>query len=266
MSIGFPTNTVVMIIVTMIASGASSWFILSRGLGRLPVAQHVRRTWRWGAALLLITWLLVRLALAVYPPGGTPLATQFSITFTLAGLGFLAGILPLLISPVFRQVVHTVPETWLIGLHAIRLAGFLFLALLDMKLLPAEFALSAGYGDMTVGLLALGLVYLFAQRRPAARALAIGWNLLGLLDFVAALTTGFIYLTPFAVQLAASGVPQSYLNYVLIIPSFGVPLYASLHIYSLFQLLSGRVRASNENVETPVQASVFQEGQPSIQP
>ncbi len=141
-------------------------------------------------------------------------------------LGTLAGILPLLISPVFRQIVRAIPETWLVGIQAIRVAGFLFLALMDMRLLPAEFALPAGYGDVTVGLLALG---------------AIGWNALGLLDLVSALTTGIIYIGPFAAQVAASGGSPLYLNYVLIIPSFGVPLFALLHVYSLFQILSARV-------------------------
>ncbi len=156
-------------------------------------------------------------------------------------LGTLAGILPLLISPVFRQIVRAIPETWLVGLQAIRVAGFLFLALMDMRLLPAEFALPAGYGDITVGLLALGVVYLLANRKPYARALAIGWNALGLLDLVSALTTGIIYIGPFAAQVAASGGSPLYLNYVLIIPSFGVPLFALLHVYSLFQILSARV-------------------------
>jgi hypothetical protein len=71
----------------------------------------------------------------------------------------------LLISPTFRQLVRAIPETWLVGIHTIRVAGFLFLALMDMGLLPAEFALSASYGDMIVGLLALAMVYLLAKRK-----------------------------------------------------------------------------------------------------
>ena len=43
------------------------------------------------------------------------------------------GILPLLISPVFRQIVRAMPETWLVGIHTIRVVGFVFLALLDRK-------------------------------------------------------------------------------------------------------------------------------------
>jgi hypothetical protein len=204
MAIGFPTNTVIAIIAAMIGASATSWFSLTHGLRQLPLAPHVGRRWRWGAAIVFLTWLLVVLAVAVNPPGGAVLGAPYVIAFL--GLGLLAGLLPLLLSPTFRQIVRAIPATWLIGIHAIRLLGFLFLALMDMHLLPAEFALGAGYGDITVGLLALGMVYLLAQRKPYARALGIGWNLLGLLDFAGALATGILYIGPFAAQVAASGV------------------------------------------------------------
>jgi hypothetical protein len=181
-------------------------------------------------------------------------------------LGLLTGILPLLISPTFRQLVRAIPETWLVGVHAIRVAGFLFLALMDMNLLPAEFALSAGYGDMTVGLLAVGMVYLLAKRKSYARPLVIGWNILGLLDFVSALASGGIYIVPFSAQVAASGVSLLYLNYVLIVPSFGVPLYALLHVYPLFQMSSRRVGETKQDMEEPVQVPVFQGEPHSVHP
>jgi hypothetical protein len=264
MSIGFPTNTVLLIIAVMIGVGAGSWLILSQGLSQIPVAPRLKRTWRWAGAIVLITWLLSRLALALHPPGGV--VSRVSVTITFLGLGMLAGVLPLLISPVFRQVVRAAPQTWLVGIQTIRVAGFLFLALMDMKLLPAEFALPAGYGDMTVGVLALAMIYLLAKRTPYARGLAIGWNLLGLLDLAVALTTGILYTGPFAVQLAASGVPLLYLNYVLIVPAFGVPLFALLHLYSLFQLVSVRADETTPGVEEPVHAPGFSAEQCSVHP
>jgi hypothetical protein len=156
-----------------------------------------------------------------------------------------------LLSPFFRQIVRAVPETWLVGIHAIRVFGFLFLALMDMNLLPAQFALPAGYGDILVGLLALAIINLLAKRHPYARTLAIGWNILGLLDFTVALMTGIIYIGPFADQLATSGVSLSYLNYVLIVPTFGVPLFTVLHIYSLFQMLSSPAEKTKQNIKIP---------------
>jgi TRAP-type C4-dicarboxylate transport system permease small subunit len=137
---------------------------------------------------------------------------------------------------------------------------------MDMGLLSAEFALSASYGDMIVGLLALAMVYLLAKRKTYARALVIGWNVLGLLDFVSALTAGGMYIVPFSAQIAASGVSLFYLNYVLIVPSFGVPLYALLHIYSLFQMSSTRVDETKQDIEEPVRAPVFQGEPRSVHP
>jgi hypothetical protein len=256
MTVEFPTNTVIAIIATMIASGTASWFIFSQGLRQLPIAQHSKQLWQWGVAMVLTIWLVARLALAANPTTGTVLASQFLITFSLLGLGLAAGILPLLMSPAFRQLIRAVPETWIVGVHIVRVAGFLFLALMDMNLLPAEFALSAGYGDITAGLLAIGMVYLLAKRKPYARALVIVWNLLGLLDFVSALATGGIYLVPFAGQVASSGISLLYLNFVLVVPSFGVPLYALLHLYSLFQMLSGRVNESTRHANKSTQAAL----------
>jgi hypothetical protein len=58
--------------------------------------------------------------------------------------GSVIGIGALLVSPEFRKIIRGAPQTWLIGTQALRLAGFLFLALLDMSRLPAAFALPAG--------------------------------------------------------------------------------------------------------------------------
>jgi len=240
MSVGFPTNTIVVIILGMIGIGAASWFTLSQLLRHLPLTPRASQMWRWGAALVLLAWLFVCVDAAINPPGGAVVPALLPITFLVGGL--LAGAIPLLISPAFRQSIRAVPPTRLIGIHAIRVGGFTFLALLDMKLLPAAFALPAGYGDMTVALLSLGVVYLLARRHPAARVLAIGWNVLGLLDFAIAVVTGTLSLVPFSTQLAVSGASPLYLNYVLIRPAFGVPLYALLHLYSLFQMVSRRVQ------------------------
>jgi hypothetical protein len=267
MSIGFPTNTVILILALMVGTGVGSWFILAESLRQLPLAPQIKRAWRWGAAIVLSTWLIARLALGSNPPGATVLGTPYSLlSFTFLILGLLVGIVPLLISLVFRQIIRAAPETWVVGIHAIRVGGFVWLALMEMQLLPAEFALSTGYGDMTVGLLALVMAYLLAKRKPYARALVIGWNLLGLLDFVVALTTATLFNGPFAAQLAASGVSLLYFNFVLLIPSFGVPLFGLLHIYSLFQIVSARVDQTTQEGEAPVQTPVSHGEQRSVHP
>jgi hypothetical protein len=255
MTLSFPTNTVVAIIAAMIGTSAGVWYNLVAGLRQLSMAPRAEQRWRWGIAAILITWLLIVLAVAWVAPGNTVVGAPYIATFL--ALGLLAGTLPLLISPTFRQLVRAIPATGLIGVHAIRVLGILFLALLDMRLLPAQFALAAGYGDIAVGLLALGMVYLFTKRKPYAPTFAIGWNALGLLDFVSALANGILFIGPFAAQLAAHGTSPLYLNYVLIVPAFGVPLYTLLHIYSLFQLVSARAGKPTPGLDAPGRASIY---------
>jgi hypothetical protein len=235
----FPTHTLIAIVVVMVAAAGAAWFTLSQALARLPLPRRTRTVWRWSAAVVLGGWLLARLTLAIDPPGGSFLVF-FPYTAAFVAFGTVVGLGALVLSPVFRQLVRTAPQTWLIGTQAIRVAGFLFLALLDMGRLPAEFALPAGYGDMAVGLLALATVAALASGKPYARWLVLGVNLLGLLDFVSAFATGLAFIGPFARQLQSAGVSPLYLNYVLIVPAFGVPLYALMHVYSLFQLFSPR--------------------------
>ena len=255
MILGFPTHILAAIVAAMIGTGAGVWFNLAAGLRQLAMAPRVKQRWQWGIGAVLLVWLLIVLAVAWVTPGNTVVGAPYIATFLT--LGLLAGTLPLLISPAFRQLVRAIPATGLIGVHAIRVLGILFLALLDMRLLPAQFALPAGYGDIAVGLLALGMVYLFAKRKPYAPTLAIAWNALGLLDFVSALASGIAFIGPFAAQLAAHGTSPLYLNYVLIVPAFGVPLYTLLHIYSLFQLISARAGKPTPGLDASGRAPVY---------
>src|SRR5712691_3420018 len=180
MASDFPTNTALLIIMSMIGIGALSWFSLSQGLKHLSIAPRIRRGWRWGIAIVLIAWLVIRLGLAFFSPGGTVLSVPYVAGFL--AVGMFLGLVPLFFSPLFRQAVAAIPETQLVGLQTIRVIGVFFITLLDMKLLPAQFALPAGYGDVTVGLLAVWMAYLLNTKKPYARTLIILSNILGLLD------------------------------------------------------------------------------------
>jgi hypothetical protein len=59
---------------------------------------------------------------------------------------------------------------------------------------------------------------------------------------VTALVTGTRFIPPFTAQIAATGASISYLNYALIIPAYGVPLVGLLHVYSLYQLITGNLK------------------------
>jgi hypothetical protein len=253
----FPTNTVILITTGVIGVSIVIWFMLSEVLSKLPFAPHVKRNWRWGVGIVLGLWLLVRLILEIFPPNGELIGTVGTVGFVAFGL--FIGTFPLLISPTFRQIIRATPATWVIALHAVRIEGGLFLALNDMKLLPSNFALPAGYGDVGVAVLSLVVVYLLATNNPYARRIAIVWNIIGIIDLVNALATGTIYIAPFVAQLARTGTPVLYLNYVLIIPAYGVPLVGIFHVYSLFQLFSRRADITKHDVDVPLQVPVTAE-------
>ncbi len=233
MIVTFPTNTITLVVAITVVVVIAFWLIWSQGLKQLPFKESVKRGWQWGVAALLVVWVAARMDLLSSSKfAQIPSYTRASL---IAGLSL--GILPFLL-PQFRQIVRAIPQVWLVGIQTIRIGGFFFLALMDMKLLPSQFALPAGIGDMAVGILAPLVVYAIAQQKSYARNVVIAWNLLGLLDLVVALTTGLLYIGPFAAKVGASGVALYYLNYALLIPSIVVPLLAAMHFYSLYQIVS----------------------------
>ncbi len=233
MIVTFPANTITYIAGTTAVVITAFWFVWSQGLKQLSFKESVKRNWKWGAAIVLMLWVAVRIELLL----SNRVTQAAAYTRTSLMLGLLLGTLPIFL-PQFRQIVRAIPQLWLVGIQTIRIGGFVFLALLDMKLLPPAFALPAGIGDMTVAILALGVMYAIARQKPYARNITIAWSLLGLLDFVIALATGLLYIGPYAARVAQSGISLQYLNYVLLIPSVLVPLFTLMHFYLLYQVVS----------------------------
>ncbi len=259
---GFPTNTVILIMAAMVATTGAAWYALSLGVKGVNASPRQKQVILWVAAILLAGLLTARLALSIFSASSESRLSSsinngeigiFVIAFITIGL--VAGLLPLMVSSTFRRIVRAIPENWLVGIHAIRVGGYVFLALADMKLLPAGFALPAGYGDVSAGLLAVGVVFLLASKKSYARPLALAWSAFGLLDLINAEVSGIILITPYLARLSAAGVPLGYFQYVLIIPSFIVPILFISHIYFLYQLLSVPA-ARTRNLQIPVRELV----------
>lgn len=149
----------------------------------------------------------------------------------------LAAVLPVVIfylwfagSAGFREFVLSLnPQTVTLA-HAWRTAGFAFVALYAYGILPGFFALPAGWGDIAIGVTAPLVAMKFAK--PGKRGIFILWNALGLLDLVNALSLGAA-----AQWIQPHGIPTSAVTVLpmSLIPTFGVPLLAILHIISLKQ-------------------------------
>lgn len=185
-------------------------------------------------AALMLAWFVVALVtawLGFYH--GTRIPT---IEFGLL-LPLVAGVVLFWRSRLLRGVVDALPQSWVVGVQFFRVEGAIFLILLAMGRLPGVFAWPAGVGDILVGLLApvAGAAYM---RRPDAMANRLrAWNLLGLLDLVVAVTTGFLS-SPSPLQQLAFDRPNVLITAfpLVMIPVFLVPLAVLLHLASLNKL------------------------------
>jgi hypothetical protein len=137
-----------------------------------------------------------------------------------------------------RRLIARVPLHWLVGVQLYRIVGGLFLIAWLQDDVPAEFALPAGIGDITVGLLA-PFVALMVVRGGVERAwpAVVGWCALGITDLAVAVTCG-ILTAPSAFQQLALDEPNAAItSYPLVlIPAFGVPVSIVLHVYAVARL------------------------------
>jgi hypothetical protein len=120
----------------------------------------------------------------------------------------------------FREFALSLSPRVLTLVQSWRVAGFVFLVLATYGILPKVFALSAGWGDITIGATATFAALMLA--RPEHRTSFLVWQALGITDLVMAVGLG---------SLAGVIDPLSP------IPTFAVPLLLMLHIICIAQAL-----------------------------
>ena len=112
----------------------------------------------------------------------------------------------------------------LILLHVTRFVGLYFIVLSRRGLLPYDFAVPGGIGDIIVATLAL--IVVFAPLADASRARAIRiWNVIGLIDItLVVLTAARLNLANPLQMSAMTSLPLS------LLPTFLVPLLIATHL------------------------------------
>jgi hypothetical protein len=209
------------------------WFVV----GRAELTNAGRNKTRWTLAIVLLAWFSVAYGLAVR---GVFQATPETLNPAIAIAIILPIViaLPLLIgSSAIAKVIDATPLSWLVGVQVYRVLGGIFLVLWSSRLLPGQFALPAGTGDVLTGLLAIPLARLVASRASNASGLAYAWNVFGILDLVVAVSMGFL-TSPGQLQLLAHDQPNYLVTAypLVLIPAFFVPLSIILHGLCLWKL------------------------------
>src|SRR5215475_8376127 len=183
------------------------------------------------APLFVGAFLAVWLGIAIATGDGSnfPLSQIDRRLITLAvGFGpMLVAMALLFSSKTMRALNSAMPPAWLIWAQTYRIAGLLFLyPFLYYSVLPAGFAVPASMGDFLTGLVAPLVGFAVAKRRAHAFALAIAWNIFGILDLIVA---------PIAAVMSHAQVLTLYP--LALVPLFvGPPLGILTHVYSLRNL------------------------------
>jgi hypothetical protein len=150
------------------------------------------------------------------------------------------------VSPTFRQFAFSLDPQILTAVQTWRLLGFTFLVSQARGILPAIFALPAGYGDMLIGATATLAAWTLAN--PGHRYSFIFWQALGITDLVLAVGLGTTarLLSPHSTSMAAMTVlPLS------LIPTFLVPLFLILHIICIAQASAWKSALNNATQRQP---------------
>ncbi len=208
---------------------------------------------RFGITIALVlwfagaTWLGASGLLAAQHPWGLPL-------LGLANLGpVIASVLIVRRSATLKNALREVSLTPLVALNIVRVLGVSFLLLKASGRVAPTFASIAGWGDITVGLLAMPLAGLLATGSARPAGLLWFWNSLGLLDLIAAVGLG-VASSPTPIRLIIENSSSAVMTTLpwFLIPGFLVPLLALSHLAIFWRLSrsagnvssSGRLRGA----------------------
>jgi hypothetical protein len=159
-------------------------------------------------------------------PGRPPLVVGSFIIVPIVGF-----VVVYLLSPSLRTFAQNISMTLLVGSHLWRFVGIGFVMGWLKGILPAGFAVPAGFGDIIVALGALLLIPSI-RKGTATRGWLFAWNTVGIIDLILAIVLGLLYSESKLGILTRGGVstrPMSTFP-VSMIPTFFVPLFIVMHM------------------------------------
>jgi hypothetical protein len=222
------------------------------GAARMPASATTRYTTAGALSAVLIGWQLVAqylgsaniyLASIENPPPVPTILFGLLTPIAVAAVGLWR-------SQSLAKLVSAIPLHWLVAAQVYRIGGGLFPKLWADGHLPWQFALPAGIGDVTTGVVAVVVAVQLARNAIGARAATYAWCLFGIADLVVAIAMGAM-TSPGRAHFLAFDAPNLLMTaYPLVmVPTFAVPLALMLHGLVLLRLrrenaMTGRLVAA----------------------
>ena len=213
------------------------------GAARMPASAKSRYATAGALSAAFIGWL----AVAQYLGAAN---TYFANTNTAVPTLLFGLLIPLAVAAIafwqsesVARLVSAIPLHWLVAAQVYRVMGGIFLVLWAAGRMPWQFALPAGTGDVTTGIVAIVVAVQLAQNASGARRATYVWCLFGIADLVVAITMGAM-TSPGRPHLLAFDAPNLLISsYPLVmVPTFAVPLALILHGLVLWRLQRGTAK------------------------
>src|SRR6516162_6620691 len=231
-------ESIVRPLVTIIALG-----LIWLGAARMPASAKSRYATAGVLSAMLIGWVAVAQHLGAantyFATADTAEAGVPTILFGLL-IPLAVAAIALWRSESIARLVSAIPLHWLVAAQVYRVGGGIFLALWADGRLPWQFALPAGIGDVTTGVVAVVVAARLARNAIGAHSATYAWCLFGIADLVVAIAMGAM-TSPGQAHLLALEAPNLLMTaYPLVmVPTFAVPLALMLHGLVLLRLRRG---------------------------
>jgi hypothetical protein len=205
-----------------VATAALIVFVIGCLLAFLDVSRQAKIV----LAALLGLWVGIAAA------GGAAGWAGLTRPFPIMGLFVAAPLAAAIVTtawPAARKAMLGLPLPLLVGMNVGRVFAVLFLLVAAEGRMSGPFPLSAGWGDIMSGVVALPLIWLARDPRRNKTVLSL-WNAFGMLDLVAALALGVMSAPDSLLQVfpdpgseAMTHLPLSF------VPTVLVPMWMVLH-------------------------------------
>jgi len=138
--------------------------------------------------------------------------------------------LVLLLHPTVNTVVKNIPVAILVGVQAFRLAGFVFLIIPGLGLLPHAFVIG-GYGDIATGVLAIVAGVMLAKKSSSATFWFVLFSVVGLSDLINVAGLLFYYFPIWNGTVPSSAALTDFS--LVMVPALAAPMALILHLYAI---------------------------------
>lgn len=134
----------------------------------------------------------------------------------------------------FRTILDYTPLSFIVGVQTFRLAGFAFLIVANMAILPKIFE-TGGYGDIVTGILALLASLTLWKKLSSGKVFFWAFNAAGLIDL---LNVAFLLLLYYPIWNTSQPSSAAAADFALVmIPALAAPIALLLHAYSVRNFL-----------------------------